>query len=278
VQLYWAFGRTIRSDVALPGALLIVEAVGSASLVVRLLPPLPSGEMSDCVYSLAGETLLFSAPGVARYACRPGEIDIAPVEDANPDDVQALLIATALPAILWMEAAFVLHAGAIVLPGRDRAIALAGPSGIGKSTIVAQLVEAGARLVADDSLCIERRDAGLRVSGLPGGLFAPVEGSDRRGFRVVPRTGISRGEPLGAIVILSRNPAGWAIERLAPIAAVEQLLANRHRPRIPAILGRTAQVLRICAEWLSPVPVHQWSRTAGSTALSPAELEALERL
>lgn len=54
-----------------------------------------------------------------------------------------------------------LHATGIVLNARG--LIITGPSGAGKSRTAAQLLALGAKLVSDDLLVIERRDAMLRM-------------------------------------------------------------------------------------------------------------------
>jgi len=96
------------------------------------------------------------------------------------------------------------HATAIAIDGR--AVLLRGPSGAGKSDLALRLIDAGARLVADDQ--VELRRAGGRVLvRAPAALAGLVE---------VRGVGILRLEPL-------REAALAMCVDLVPSAEVERL-------------------------------------------------------
>jgi hypothetical protein len=129
------------------------------------------------------------------------------VPNADVSEIEALLVATALPAILWMRGRFVLHAAAVLMPGRDAAIAIAGPSGVGKSAALAQLIVRGAAVLADDSVSVAVGASGLIASGLPSVYFVRSDDSTNAG-RGPART----LDPVGArrrhrMVQLARTPS-----------------------------------------------------------------------
>jgi hypothetical protein len=71
-----------------------------------------------------------------------------------------LLIDQVIPRLLAVGGRLVLHASAVAVDGE--AIAFIGPSGAGKSSMAAGWVQAGATLLADDFLLLEREpDAGV---------------------------------------------------------------------------------------------------------------------
>jgi HPr kinase/phosphorylase len=101
-------------------------------------------------------------------------------------------------------APILVHATAIAIDGR--AVLLRGPSGAGKSDLALRLIDAGARLVADDQ--VELRRAGGRVLvRAPAALAGLVE---------VRGVGILRLEPL-------REAALAMCVDLVPSAEVERL-------------------------------------------------------
>jgi hypothetical protein len=97
--------------------------------------------------------------GVAEYFMRRGEeIYIDRVAGADPRLVEFYLHALAIPAILHQRGVFPVHASAIEFEGK--AALLVGASGHGKSTLSASLVEYGAKLIADDQVCLYANEKG----------------------------------------------------------------------------------------------------------------------
>jgi hypothetical protein len=266
------FDRIIDSDVAVPGA--INAGGGDPDLTIRMISVKPPGP-DQPLYRKKGASLLFSPPGVGTFNCRSDGIQICPGPASDPGKIVALLLATALPATLWMAGDFVLHASAVRLPGQDRALALAGPSGAGKSTVAAALVGCGADLVADDSVRLTRAGEIAAANGLPGGWFERNGSSTR--FQPAPRGRSLRTCSLGAVVILSNAAGPDRPKRLDSAGAVEALLANRHRPRIPAALGLQGETLRFCSFLARTVPLYIWSQRQGPGAASSQMLDMLGR-
>ncbi|MEO8374510.1 MAG: hypothetical protein ABI471_04745 [Sphingomonas bacterium] len=227
-------------------------------------------------YRMAGDSLLFEMPGVARYRCDAGGRMTVERIGATPEDVAAsYLIATALPALLWMRGEIVLHAAAAVLPGAAGAIVIGGASGTGKSTILRQLVAVGANVVADDSLCVRFKGADVTVSGLAGGYFvAEADKDTARRLETVPPERQIRAAPFAGLVMLGARllSDGPAFRPLSGVAALEALLASRHRPRIPTLLGNNKEMLPVLARLSETLPVCLWNRREGAVELDPAEM------
>lgn len=268
------FDLAIESDCDVPGALPGWSSSETApDLRIVTLPPLPT-ESAAPLYSWEQDTLTFSAPGVGRYACRRGAIHIAAAPGADPVMVTALLVATALPAFLWLRGETMLHAAGVVTPAGGSALAIAGPSGIGKSTLTEQFLEAGGTLLADDSIALRRFGDRIAGSGLPGGLHAHAEGA--RMFRPVAQS--ARAATIGAILVLARTDGAPALERLSPVAALERLLGNRHRPAVPAMLGRRAEILATMAFIAANCAVYEWLRSCAALGLAERDMLAREGL
>jgi len=197
------------------------------------------------------------------------------IGDTTESVAASFLIATALPALLWMRGEIVLHAAAALLPGAAGAIAIGGASGTGKSAILRQLVAAGASVVADDSVCLRFNGADMTVSGLAGGYFVAEADNDRsRRFEVVqPEHQIPAARLTGLVMLGARLSSGApAFHPLRGAAALEALLASRHRPRIPTLLGNNKAMLPMLARLSEALPVHVWNRREGAVALDPAEI------
>ncbi len=268
------YGLRLESQLAVPGA-VVTDRAGPPDLSILLDPPRSTADAP--VYAPTQDGLCFVCPGVASYRIAAQAIRIAPDPDAQSDLVSGMLVATALPGWLWLRGRFVLHAGAVQIPGGG-AIAIAGASGSGKSTILAQLVAAGAALIGDDTIAFSR-DTGTQASGLAGGWFAPNHDASGRQFRPVVAGQSCTAAPIGAILLLGPyGAADGSLTRLEPVAAVTGLLTHRHRPRIPALLGRTADTLRDATLLAGAIPLYSWTRRAGGVMLTPAERAMLERI
>jgi hypothetical protein len=282
VRRYVAYDLVIESEVGIPGAIpLEPDTAVAPDLTIEIGPAdIGGAAAANGAYRYLDDRLLFSAPGAARFLCEAGgKVVVDPAPNADTGEIEALLVATALPAILWMRGRFVLHAAAVLMPGRDAAIAIAGPSGVGKSTVLDQLVARGAAVLADDSVSVARGAPGPIASGLPSAYFLRADDPADRRPRAVPRERWTRSARLGAIVALQRSadcPAP-SFNRLDPVGAIEQALRNRHRPRIPAILGREQHTLEDCAFLASQAPIYLWRRGSGAIRLADDEIAALAR-
>jgi hypothetical protein len=111
---------------------------------------------------------LVEFPGMATFHITGGatRVDVAPAPSVPPFTVTHLLLNQVLPLVLSRRGRLVLHAGAVVIGGDITAFV--GPTGSGKSTLVAACAAAGAAVVCDDSLIVERQDDGwLGVPSYP---------------------------------------------------------------------------------------------------------------
>lgn len=271
---FFGFGQVIDTTLAVPGAL----SGNRADMAKEYIKIRAGPEEANCdapLYTRHDNALVFSAPNIATYRCQPDYIAVSPCPESDSAWVTGLLLATALPATLWMQGKFVLHAAGIILKGANHAIAIAGPSGSGKSLLAAQLLEQGACLLGDDSLALEVTDAGISASGLPGGIHTRIGHSEKRRFEPVAPDRSVVSAPLGAIIVLGCCAGEFESVALNKLVAVEQIIANQHRPHIPAALARLGPVLAQAAAIAEQVPVNIWRRRNDQTALSPSEHKAL---
>lgn len=193
------------------------------------------------------------------------------VEQDNQWDVSAaegaeLLLAGAIPSfVLAMLGHVVLHASAVAWEGR--AVAFVGQSGQGKSTMAALLCGAGASLITDDALRLDRNESaylcrlgagGLRLRKLADELSdhysAPPEQYESPDGRTVlePARIAEDALPLAAIVIPLpvRDRAELEIHRLS---APDAGLALLSYPRLvgwedPDVLARQLDQTMTLAE------------------------------
>ena len=271
----------VRSDLALPGGIALGDddprvAAGVDIEIIEGDAALNGPASVLGPYRLAGDSLLFEMARVALYRCDAGRrIIVERIGGTSESEAARYLIATALPALLWMRGEIVLHMAAAIMPGATRAVAIGGVSGGGKSTILAQLVAMGASVVADDTLCLRFDGSAMTVSGLAAGYF--VATGAQRGFEMVPPEHQAASAQLAALVMLGpRTESGGPIfSALSGVAALEALLASRHRPRIPTLLGKNRALLPVLARLSGTLPIQRWNRQEGAPALDPAELAQL---
>jgi HPr kinase/phosphorylase len=128
-----------------------------------------------------------------------------------------------------------LHATAVALSGR--AVLLRGPSGSGKSDLALRLIDAGARLVADDRVEL-RPDGGRLLAEPPAALRGLLE---VRGVGIVE---VPWTAPVPAALVCDLVPAD-AVERL-PEPDAETLAGHAlPRVRLHAFHAGTAAALRL---------------------------------
>lgn len=261
-----AFDQVIATDHPITGAIDLPASQGDAAVLrIERRPAVDPWPEPPPLWSFDQGVLAFHPPGVAQYWCTPSAITIEPIATAPAGMVEALLIATALPAVAWMQGAFVLHAAAIVAHGDDGALAIAGPSGSGKSRLASAFLTRRARLVADDSIAIRQQGQRPICAGLAGGYHLGAPDDAERPFHAVSSDHACRSAPLAAVTILDETVE--TAVRLDPVDAVAALLRNRHRPNVPRYCGLDAHALGCAAFLARQVPVYRWPRTAADALL-----------
>lgn len=114
-----------------------------------------------------GEQVQVTLPGIAHLLIRHGnEIIFSPIDIARQDAILLYIINHALAILMLQRGLLVLHAGAFVR--KNRAIAIAGPTGQGKSTLLARLWQQGHAVLADEHVAIQLdNDRATVLPGLP---------------------------------------------------------------------------------------------------------------
>ena len=233
----FGFGLELVSDIPVPGAVEVAD--GEQSPVIRIVIGGLHKASGEAKFIREDNVIVYCHP-TGDFRCFADRIEIAPGEPLDFEDLGALLVANVLPALLWQRGAFVLHAACVSLPN-GLTIAIAGPSGTGKSRLAASFVEGGAQLIGDDSLALSISDGSVLASGLPGGWFSRGKDSPNRELVSTPVGQAGGTIKLDVLAVLGE--AGPDSAQLAPLAALECLMQNRHRPQVPALLGLQGQVL-----------------------------------
>lgn len=278
-ERHWARGYDLilQSDVAVPGAAPCApQPVADIRIVQGSVPATGGGAVS----AGPGHSLLLDLAPTARFRCTADAIVVEPLPGASPARVSTLLIASALPASLWLRGEPVLHASVLVPAGTSRAVAICGGSGSGKSTALAAMLARGARVVGDDTVRVVANGDTVMVSGLAAAYRRRRHAGDeeRETLPVAPDRQCARA-PLAAIFVPRRAGEGEAarFERLTGVARLPALLAERHRPAMPAILGIEAEILPQFSR-LAALDIYLWFRPPGPLILSDAELAFLEKV
>jgi hypothetical protein len=166
-------------------------------------------------------------------------LQCAPADPADPSWWRAVLDSV-LFTVALLQGYEALHAGAVATP--DGAIAITAATGGGKSTLLAELLQRGLALMADDVLVLESRENAsplahpgaplmtvpANIAPAPGALIASV-GEER--WVAVPAH--PEAIPLKALVVLNRSPGlATGLHRAPnPLAALMGSLLSF--PRVP---------------------------------------------
>lgn len=273
MQRLTGYGLRLASQLPVPGA--VARDDGAAADVTITLEAARAMEPAP-LYTLTDTGLIFTCPQLATYRIACESIAVVPDPAAAAEMLSAMLVATALPALLWLRGKFVLHAAAVQFDD-GAAVAIAGPTGSGKSTVLAQLVGDGAALIGDDTIAFDPA-TGTWASGLSGGWFLSLPDGSRR-FVSAPAGQSRDGAAIGALLVLETDATGdGSIAGRAGVAALTAFLANRHRPKVPTLLGRSGETLRDATLLATKIPVYSWRRRAGQATLTPAERDMLRRI
>ncbi len=271
-HLYRGYGLTIASMFPLPGAL--PGGTGPSDLAVVAGPARLAGEaIQSGPYRHSGKALELEIADVGRFVLTdPNRLEVAATPGCDPHVLGAYIIASGLPMLLWRRGGVLFHAAGLALPGRA-VVALAGASGVGKSTLSQALLELGACLIGDDTLWLPTPDS-REICGLSGGQFHRTALGEPV-FHALPGSRQSDPAPLDVLVVLDRSGKVPGLQKLAGLDALQALLAVRHRPRVAALLGREPDVLAACAKLAALLPVYRLTMQEGQVAASAALLMAL---
>lgn len=237
-----------------------------------------SADDGTTMISLArrGEGYLLRFPGLADFVVSgdAGHVGAWPADGTGRETLRHLLLDQVLPRLLAHHGRMVLHASAVEVDGR--ALAFAGETGRGKSTLAASLHGAGWPLLGDDALIVAA--ARGRATALPvyGGLRLWPSAAEataggtmlREGTEVgagkrrmaLPEAGPSAARPLAALYVLAPPPAGREREvevtRLGGRDACIQLIRNAFQLDV-GDRERAGGLLAAAAEIAAMVPVFE---------------------
>jgi len=151
---YFAYGLFIRSVIGCPSLQRVSPLAGTVPDVDLLLGSVPESLdkplTRGVLFEATGDEYLLKIPGVGKFLVRNGNEIV--IETSNETECSWLIVGTPLAALLQQRGLLVLHAS--VVETEFGAIAFAGNSGVGKSTIAAGMMERGYGQLLADELCV----------------------------------------------------------------------------------------------------------------------------
>jgi hypothetical protein len=249
-----ATGRTLELDCRAGG----VRSLGwpsEAELISEQREP--DGAINFRIESHPDRGYLISGPRYGAQLVFPDGRRLVSVEGKDGWQAsQRLLIAQGLPFAAVLHDLEVFHASAVVIDGH--AVALAGPSRAGKTSVAVELCRAGASFLADDVLVLERhRGELLAHPGSPvAGIADPAEDVASEGVarvlatdsreRIVQMLTSVRPAPLTSIFFIDRRADGPARAEFAQLDAAGTLLAATFN-FVLSTPKRLTSLLDVCA-------------------------------
>lgn len=286
VYYYRVSGWTLTSDRALP--YLIPAPPGAADIIVRFRPFVPEGAAP--LASISGFRIF--SPSLAEFSTEDGfqarisagrEIWIDAPASITDAEIQTLLFGRCFGMLCQQRGWPPLHACGVWM-GRG-AVAVAGNSGVGKSTTARALMQRGFDLLTDDQLIYDPA-TGLAHACIPSNKLSR-NSAEALGEALDPAQQVLRGvdkfhapapqfrtepAPLRAIFLLAPRVGLTepALRRLSPAEAVVNLDPCIVRRDAAQALGTSALVFRWLSEIAGTVPVYGVWR--------PDDLGSLDRL
>jgi hypothetical protein len=166
---YKVYGLNIGSELELPELSPVQNIKVDVTIGFGKVPEhLPEVRGSGVLFEAAFNDFLFKFEGIGRYRVQDGSrIIIQPEREALPAEIRLVLLGSSIGALLHQRGMLAIH-GSAITDGKQTTI-LSGPSGVGKSTLAAGLLELGYSVIADDISVIGQNEKQHFIveSGIP---------------------------------------------------------------------------------------------------------------
>jgi len=257
---YSCFGLRIRSAMALPEiAVASAPSDDSDRPVVDVKFGTVPADLPTCAgdqsFQVGDDQVLLKVKDIARYLVRGGcEITIDLALESSLRNVRLFLLGSAFGILCHQRGLLPLHANTIVANGK--AVAFAGHTGAGKSTLAAYFQRAGYEVLCDDVCVLSFDETGRPFAwpGLPrlklwrdaaesfghdsGELEQAVDGMEK--YHVPFSRAASAGPvPFKRLYLLETDEPGTAskIVRLRGAAAYEAIWSQTYRSQYLGPMG-----------------------------------------
>jgi hypothetical protein len=306
---YSVLGLRVLATRPLPG-LVAADVAAPADVVIRLgaLPPqAQDGSAADVPVYTSPDRDEAGRPLVIVRALAAGSLFLLHyadgtefvVDDAGTevwgrwpaaatfDDAATYLVGPVLAFVLRRRGITCLHASAVALG--ERAIALVGPAGAGKSTLAAGLAGRGHAALSDDVVALRRRQGAFLVDpgsprirlwpdavnalyGHPDALPRLTPTWDKRFLDPAGAAGGFPPDalPLGAVYILASAERAPGLPRVAEVSVAAGLMALVANTSVNYLLDESmrAQEFEILGDLVGSVPVRRLLRYDDTTLVS----------
>lgn len=278
---YAAFGLRLRSALALPELARLADDPAPADVVIergRVPERLDGAVDVEPAMQVAARDFQLGVP-VGRFRVSEGRrVVVDPRPGASDAEQRPYLLGTVMGALCYQRSLLPLHAAAVLFG--EGAVAFAGPSGVGKSTLAAQFLGRGRSVLADDLLAVDVERYGA-VAALPGLARIRLRSDSARAgdgkvSLPIPGPRVSRPWPLRRLYVLRAGGADPPeLCRLRGPEAVGALLDQVYRWPVAKAAGRGPAVFAQCVSLVRGCEIFQASFT--HAAGPPALARALER-
>lgn len=270
------YGWRIRTDLPLPELLPWTGDDRVPDIVVRLGSVPPRNDEDRLVtpfLSVGGDgAARFEIAEVAAFLISGGrDIVVEPAVATDAPDIALFLLGSVLGVLCHQRGFLPLHASSLAAGGG--AWALAGGSGVGKSTLAAALIDLGQRMLADDVTILDDEGGG-RMLALPAfprqklwrdalealdiapGRRLRSTGAMDKFERLVGSRFQNAALPLRAVCHLVSDPrlTEPLIEKLRGVAALDALMSNTYRRIAGEAIAGSGPLFRRVAAVASQVP------------------------
>ena len=164
ITAYRAYGLSIHTELPCPELSPLASEDGKPDITIQLMEPAAETEetLANGCYEVLPGLFRLDVPGVARYRVEDGSrIFIEPRPNVPLDKVRLFLLGSVMGALLYQRGFFPLHGSAVETPWG--AMIFVGNQGAGKSTLAAQFLRNGYRLLSDDVCAVAPVSRGFQV-------------------------------------------------------------------------------------------------------------------
>lgn len=279
MHLYSGYGNTFSSEVPLPE---LRPGAGEPDVFITLGPvPAAAAQAVEvgARFSAGPGEYVLEAEGVGRYRVSEGRnITIDLQDNADSSAVRLHLLATAIGILAHQQGRLPFHGGAIEVGGR--AVVFAGPSSVGKSTLMAALQRRGFRVLCDDIAVVSLdargqpvvhpgsvrlklwRDAMVRANLDPSNYTRVRPELDRYSVTVENRF-CDICLPLDRLYLLGKiSAAGPATVGVTKLEAFDVINRSTFRPRAARAMGAAPKQLELSTAIVRSARVAKTSRSS----------------